>query len=202
LTGLWKSFWMHAATLFSFFKEFHLCMRITRVHNESDVVLILIPYRQNRPLNDRRREIPPGHDMNVHFGDYTTDCPDVNIFVHVYPKIGEEVSQVPHVLSSGQIREASKINLSLNNEGIVESRFVPRADLPRGFSCCFSAPINQVIPPGNADQSALANVTLHDSSASTRLNMVLSILIGIRVMHGRVLPFLLIIQYGALPSLI
>ncbi|KAK6914974.1 hypothetical protein RJ641_020091 [Dillenia turbinata] len=121
LTGLWKSFFMHAATLFSFFKEFHLCMRVTRVHNESGVVWIWLPHRQNIPLNDRRREIPPGHDMNVYFGDYTTDCPDVNIFVHVYPKIGEEGRQVAHVLSSGQIREASKINLSLNNESSEEN---------------------------------------------------------------------------------
>ncbi|KAK6914973.1 hypothetical protein RJ641_020090 [Dillenia turbinata] len=120
LTGFWKSFFMIAARLFSFFK-FHLCMRVTRVHNKSDVVLIWLPCRQNIPLNDRRREIPPGHDMNVYFGDYTTDCPDVNIFVHVYPKIGEEGRQVAHVLSSGQIREASKINLSLNNESSEEN---------------------------------------------------------------------------------
>ncbi|KAK6912168.1 hypothetical protein RJ641_024261 [Dillenia turbinata] len=159
LIGLWKSFPACATTPFSFFKEFHLCMRVTRVYNDSGVVWLWVPHRQGRPLNDRRQEIRPGHYMDTHFGDYGTGCPDVNIFVRLYPRIenGEEGHEV--VLSKDQIREASQINLVRDNEGIIRHQIVKRADLPKGFSCCFSAPINEVIPRSSADQSESANVT-------------------------------------------
>ncbi|KAK6914977.1 hypothetical protein RJ641_020094 [Dillenia turbinata] len=156
--------------------NFHLCIRLTRVKNESGVDLLWVPFRRDSPMDeDHWGEIPRGHFMDVHFGDYTTHNPDVDILVHLYPKIdnafplienrqpivypnGVEGRQVRYVLTSGLIREHSTINLYVDNQNTVHpGNNVPRPNLPKGFSWCSSVPLNEARIVAAADQPELEN---------------------------------------------
>ncbi|KAK6912167.1 hypothetical protein RJ641_024260 [Dillenia turbinata] len=143
--------------------KFHLCKRVTRVHNLSGVDLLWLPHRKftphrkGTPLNDRRQQISPGNYMDTHFGYYKTNIPEVSINVHVSPMIENCEKENEVVLTKDEIREASEIKLFCDDKGIIRHTIDKRADFPKGFRCCFFARINKVIQTSNTDRSELPN---------------------------------------------